>query len=43
MTPIKAALNLLKSLRPRETPNYAEISKIYSCDYRGGIKVFRAL
>ena len=32
MTPIKAALDSLKSLKPGETPNYAKISKKYGCD-----------
>ncbi len=32
MTPIEAALDSLKSLKPRETPNYAEILKKYGCD-----------
>jgi len=32
MTPIEAALDSLKSLKLRETPNYAKISKKYGCD-----------
>ena len=32
MTPIEAALDLLKLLKPRETPNYAKILKKYGCD-----------
>ena len=32
MTPIEAALDLLKSLKLGETPNYAKISKKYGRD-----------
>jgi uncharacterized protein YerC len=32
MTPIRAALNSLKLLKPKETPNYTEISKKHGCD-----------
>ena len=33
MTPIEAALDSLKLLKPGETPNYAKISKEYGCDW----------
>ena len=32
MTPIEAALDSLKSLKPGETPSYAKILKKYGCD-----------
>ena len=46
MTPIEAALDLLKSLKLGETPNYAKNQKstvAIEIRYRGGTEVFRAL